>query len=395
MPASTSVKYFHSFMAGAPVLNGTAGSLIAVLDACLVNGFGTKTADSVVVSGGIATMALSTGVGAFEADVVILVSGASPAGLNGEKRVISVTATSLTFDAEGISDQTATGTITAKLASAGWEKPFSGTNLAAYRSANVESTRNFLRVDDTAAQNARVVGYESMTDVDTGRGQFPTAVQMAGGLYWPKASAATANARAWTVVSDGKMLYLHTYTGTTLTSTLVGYMQAFGDFVSYKSGDPYRTIIHGTITDNSASSSAVSSCFSYYDSGGYSYSPKSYTGLGGSASLYHRAESYSATGGYSGTANSGSTPKYPNGPDNGLILSRRVAYEPSVCLRGYMLGVLFCTQDIQGVFAWRDKLVGTGPYVGRKLMVVKCSIPNNNSASGGSTLFFDITGPWA
>lgn len=38
MTADTSVKYLHSAMPGAPVLSGTAGSLISVLDACLVNG---------------------------------------------------------------------------------------------------------------------------------------------------------------------------------------------------------------------------------------------------------------------------------------------------------------------------------------------------------------------
>jgi hypothetical protein len=45
--------------------------------------------------------------------------------------------TTLTFDAPGISDQTATGTISLKLAGAGWSKAFTGTNLAAYKSNNV------------------------------------------------------------------------------------------------------------------------------------------------------------------------------------------------------------------------------------------------------------------
>ena len=40
---TTSVKYFHSELPGAPVLSGTAGSRIAVLDACLVNGWGLLT----------------------------------------------------------------------------------------------------------------------------------------------------------------------------------------------------------------------------------------------------------------------------------------------------------------------------------------------------------------
>ena len=34
MTTSTSVKFLHSALPGAPVLSGTVGSLIAVLDAC-------------------------------------------------------------------------------------------------------------------------------------------------------------------------------------------------------------------------------------------------------------------------------------------------------------------------------------------------------------------------
>ena len=46
----TTVKHFHSAMSGAPVLNGTAGSLIAVLDACLQDGFGLKAASGITVA---------------------------------------------------------------------------------------------------------------------------------------------------------------------------------------------------------------------------------------------------------------------------------------------------------------------------------------------------------
>lgn len=187
----TSVKHFHSAMNGAPVLSGTAASLIAVLDACLVNGFGLQTASSVVVASGIATATFPSG-HSFEPDTIALIDGAAPAGLNGEKHVLTTSTNTITFAATGIADGTATGTITAKLAPAGWEKPFSGTNLAVFRSLNVESTRMYLRVDDTGTTNSRVAGYESMTDVNTGVGPFPTSAMISGGGWWPKASAANA-----------------------------------------------------------------------------------------------------------------------------------------------------------------------------------------------------------
>src|SRR5574338_427743 len=142
------VKYFHGQMTGAPVLSGTAGSRIAVLDACLING--------------------------FEVNQVVLVAGATggAAALNGEWCVTAVSSTWIQFACPGIGDQTATGTITVKAAPSGsWSKVFSGTNKAAYKSTDPAATGCLLRVDDTSAQYAVVRGYETMTDVDTGSGR--------------------------------------------------------------------------------------------------------------------------------------------------------------------------------------------------------------------------------
>lgn len=389
MPTSTAVKFFHSAMTGAPTLSGTAGSMIAVLDACLVNGFGTKTADSVVVAGGIATFNVSAGIGALEADTVVLVAGATPAGLNGEKRVITATATAITFDATGISNQTATGTITAKLAPAGWAKSFAGTNLAAYRSADITGTRAYLRIDDTATGNGRAVGYESMSDISTGVGAFPSATQVPGGLYWAKANAANATARAWTLIADGKTFYLHMHTGTS-SPGISGCVFGFGDFVSYKSGDAYAAKITGFTNDLSTASTQAGADFSHA-TGTIVYAMRAYTGLGGSVSANSSVESYSPTT-YSGGANATAVPAYPNGANNALILSRKLVYEPG-SLRGIMRGAMYCPQNCQASFAWRDRVDGQDALLGRKLMVVKCSSPAG--AGSSAALFFDVTGPWA
>ncbi len=83
---TTSVKYFHSELPGAPVLSGTAGSRIAVLDACLRDGWGLLTASGVSVAGGVAT-ATFTASHSFEPLSVILVAGASVPAINGEQRL--------------------------------------------------------------------------------------------------------------------------------------------------------------------------------------------------------------------------------------------------------------------------------------------------------------------
>ena len=65
------VKYIHSGMRGAPVLSGTPGALIGVLDAFLLTGFGMVTAQRVTVSGGVATAHVQSGQ-SFDAGTVIL-----------------------------------------------------------------------------------------------------------------------------------------------------------------------------------------------------------------------------------------------------------------------------------------------------------------------------------
>ena len=68
---TTSVKYYASTMPGAPVLSGTAGALATLLDACLVDGFGLKTVDTLVVASGVATANISTGSAAVTGGVVL------------------------------------------------------------------------------------------------------------------------------------------------------------------------------------------------------------------------------------------------------------------------------------------------------------------------------------
>ena len=135
-PVDTSVKYARSSMPGAPTLPRTAGALIALLDAFLVNGWGLQTASSVVVADGVATATFPTDHAAAK-HAVVLVDGVTGAltALNGEQKVTAVAPNVIKW-ATAAADGTATGTITVKMAPAGFAKPFYGTNLAVYKSAH-------------------------------------------------------------------------------------------------------------------------------------------------------------------------------------------------------------------------------------------------------------------
>jgi hypothetical protein len=390
MTISTSAKYYHSNMTGAPVLSGTAGALIAVLDACLVNGFGLKAVDTLTVAAGVATATIGLGIGALEADTVALISGATPAALNGQKRLLSAdtVTNTVTFDATGISDQTATGSISIKLAPAGWEKQHAGTNKAAYRSTNPASTLAVLRVDDAAAQNARVVGFDGMTDIDTGTGQFPSSVQQSGGLYWPKSDAADATSRAWTVVADDQTLYLHTHTAAA-NQGVCGVILSFGDYSSLMHIDPLPALITGMSSDIASSSVAATDDLAHA-TGSLIYLAQNYSGTTTSIQATTQPESYwdGVLTSWSGYQAATCLPAYPNPADNGLVLTRKLLMEPG-SLRGAMRGLGFSLQNCHAALPWQTKILGASVHY-----AINSGSPAYSVASI-TAVMFDITGPWS
>lgn len=392
--APTDVKYFHSGMPGAPVLSGTAGATLAVLDACLVTGWGLKGVDSLIIVGDEATATISTG-HAMQAGTVVLIEGATPGALNGEWRATSTTVNTVKFTTTGLSDQTATGTITIKIAPAGWEKAFSGANIAAYRPADVTSSRMYLRVNDAGTTTCQVVGYESMSSVDVGTAPFPTVSQKTTGLWWQKSNAASVDARPWFIVSDGSLFY---YGKAYLASLLTVFdVSAFGDCLSVKSVDPYRCVLFGrSDVGVSTPTSGAQLCSSTNAAEGNFYAARSNSGIGASVPMSRVSPPLvnPSTAIYYSGASYG--PNYPNPADGGLYLSPLNILEGGgmnpAAFRGAFPGYYCCPQVIvQGSFGTGDPVVGASSLPGRTLMSVQSyySTPPNNQTS-----FIDVSGPW-
>lgn len=382
--ADTSVKLIHSGMAGAPTLANVAGNLVAVLNAALVDGFGSNTVDSLVIAGGVATVTRGAG-HPFDVGAVALISGATTTTgtVNGEQRVLSVTSTSYTFDATGIGNQTATGTISHKVAPLGWGRPFAGSStLQVYRSADLAGTRMYLRVDDAGTTNGRVVGYEAMTTDSAGTGPFPTTAQVSGGLYWPKSNNSTP--RTWMVVGDSRLFYLWV-----TPAGSASFISAFGDFQSRKSPDPYSCMCTGATADRSAMTSSDSESWGYSTFGNQvgCYMPRETSGLGAAVG-FGRAPSFPrAINGQSGSVTT-ELLAFPNPSDSSLYLAPFTIQESisARCYRGDAPGVFFVPHSIgPGVFAVRERITGVTGYAGRAF----AAFPH---ASG--VTFFDTTGPW-
>lgn len=158
---------------GAPVLSGTAGALVDVLDKCLVQGYGSK-------------------------------------------------------------------------APAGWEIVFTGTHKRVYRPA--VGLRFFYLVDDSAARSstaprvATVQGFESISNIDTGTGPFPSTA-----APWLKSVSADSTARPWVIIADAQGVYYSPrYDGLTSVCTYAG------DGVPLANADAWFSMVTGAETDSGA-----------------------------------------------------------------------------------------------------------------------------------------------
>lgn len=383
------VVWFDSTETGAPVLNNAAGSLIGVLDACLITGFNTKTV-TISVTANVAT-ATANGhgfSGTYGKDV--LIAGATPALLNGRKQLTFVDTNTFKFDATGVADGAATGTITAKRDPLGWVKQFTGVNKAIYKRSDITATTIMLRIDDTnagiaTATDARARMVESATDVDTVTGLAPTDAQVSGGQFWNK-GANSVTGKLWSLVGDGKIFFL-----ATRTSVAGGAPLGFGDFTSFKSGDAYNTCLFGGASAfaGSAGPSSVMGNFGGFVTG--SFNAVFARGFNQSGAAI--AASTAGFGiGMSGNA-SAALPTYPSPMDSGLLLFPQTLLIEndsvfSFPARGVMPAV--CQVLARMPFTELQIVEPVVSLPGRKLLAV-----NLSSGNAAYQIAMDITGPWA
>jgi hypothetical protein len=384
--SGTQVILLRSTDTDAPRLSGTAGDLVNLFYKCLdsTQGYNICALTSITRVGSVATATFAGHGYAADGLTKIQISGATPSDYNGLKTISNVSANTFDFAVAGTPvDATVPGS--SCVAPLGWTRSFTGTNLAAFRSNEVTGTRLYLRIDDTGTTTARVRGWESMSDINTGTGLFPTEAQLSGGLWINKSDLASTAARTWILVGDGFEFYF--FYATNITTYPNVYRQFhFGDPASEMASDPYGCLIYGDIASALAAPELSQTTFqvgttSAAAQAGHYYA-RSYTQTGASVAG-------GKFGNYTlGTANIGvGNILYPSQANNGLYISPIFTVDVSV-IRGQLKGIYQpCHTRPLGNLTF---LAANVSPISRRLLSIATAY---SGATPGET-HIDIDGPW-
>lgn len=242
---------------------------------------------------------------------------------------------------------------------AGWTKLFLDANRVALRQGKV-SNNKILYVNDNVSsypQLAYLRGFNSMSDINTGEGEFPSGAQASLGVHVYKSAGLANEMRNWTLLATESTFYLQINATNTFNSAN-SIMYGFGDFSSFKSGDVYNSFFIGSTNVNLYSddyfgkSSTIDTAIE--DS---HFLERSYSLLNGPV----------LSGKHWDSAKDGCT--FPNPVDGSLIMSPIWLTEPGV-LRGKLNGIYKVSHSSQS-FNHGDTFSGTGIYAGKLFQIMR------------------------
>ena len=251
-------------------------------------------------------------------------------------------------------------------APAGWSKPFTAANQAAFRQG-AGSNGFYLHLDASPLWHDKVRGYESMTAIDAGTNPFPTVAQRSE-LMAPRSNSSDASGRAWLVAADARRFFLWVnYNGTLaqgLGSTSWQPSFFFGDLESSNSADIFNTLISGGL--GSANSSYMG--YAQNSASNTEYMPRNYAGAVGSVTVMKGTHIP-----FQGSSQIGAvatSPAFPDPVTGGLLLSPIEVFDASGCVsRGVLPGIWAPGHNLPGNSG--DVLTGVnGPLAGKRLMLL-------------------------
>jgi len=358
--ATSQFTIYSSNDYGAPVLNGLTGSLLAVLNACLVTGYGTgqyykAPAGWLKPFGDVSPHLLGVpSIGGFTmpsgSKLSLFVNdGGYPSGATGQEASIC-----------------------------GWE----------------QLTNPSGSVVGTAPGNLS-------GSIGGGYGQFPhlnqvaSAYCLAGGrLVWRKSNTATAYPRQWFVWADAHTFYIFMAAGalsaTEWSGTNTYYCGHFGDIFSLRgTDDKYRCLLIGRALDNQGGTGNYGAydsfdgvlCSNFGGSWNHNltvslpghFFARNWGGGGGSSFIPGKTTDIAKMAGYNSSFYmpfAGILP-VPNGPDVSYYLSPITLIDASTYAhRGRMRGMFHVLHPLAN-FCDGQTFYGSGDYAGKSFQIVK------------------------
>ena len=330
------VKFYNESMQGAPQMtqNPVGGQMIAILKACLVDGFGSLVPDAIVWDETeLLAKASFSGGHAYEKDSVIACSGSAVTDYNGEHRILQVTNTEIWFELDTVPVAPASGSLEIKVAPLGWEITHSNLNedIIIFRPAG-DLGNVSVRFDNSEysgfyngsaySTHARIAMVENVVDID-GYDEIYDSAWAASGKYTDC---------KWDLVGDNRIFYYLTKYGR--GEEFGGYIAGYID--SIRAGDRYHFIMnHITYPNHDANNGEWDYASDLY----YTYFAKNFsTSQNVMARKYHQLEG--TTGGMKSglrTYNS-DVMQVPNPVDNGFYINteKAMVLESDNSFRGYM-----------------------------------------------------------
>lgn len=257
-------------------------------------------------------------------------------------------------------------------AAAGWSNPYSATNIEAFTNSSSGGSGYGIKVSNTTTQSARVEGFSSIDGSGVLAEQFPTTVQISGGLYWFYSNSTDTTPRPWMIVADQYRFYFWVGSGLTtgdgLASTGAIPMQFAGDLLGANPADPYRFMLIGA-TGNSA--------FNYFGNYGSTVSSTPITGhyiarnLAGTTISKQVAK---VAGCYVNAASMGTAgTTYPDPATGGMMLSEVIVHdaESTNQIRGRMPGLYNPIHNLPG--SPGDTFTGVGALAGKSFILLDAS----------------------
>lgn len=237
-----SKNFFFNNWYGAPkVTTNTAQAYIDWVDGCLVTGFGSRGVTYAYIADGIATLEYDDG-GAFQRFVRVQVDGLDPEGLNGVHQVIASTETSVSFETDLPDGPVDLDLATVKYAPLGWERVYSGSGKAVYKSPH---SPTLWRLEgypfSSNHHHIKVRTYQTMSDIDTGTDPWPSFSDVADELCGVRLLYASSPQNyPMAIVGDDRIVYFLRYSyafGSVSSATSDHMICAFGQYYNLRNSE--------------------------------------------------------------------------------------------------------------------------------------------------------------